>query len=319
MNKIINLYQTFFSSRENNIAEDMIRKFIQKAEQDGNLAFDSDVIRQYIKDPRFVEKKIISDILRIEKIDLDIDYFSLYKKQMNASSITSGRDKAIVVDELWSYTALSFFLTIFSLIYDHGEKNFTRCIKNCFVMLDLQGKRHQIGVHNLKDINLMISLPRNIINLVLDSFWTAWTFMIGHELYHLTVKSSSVSALQEEMDADAYGYKVLITMMEAQKQENISKEICIFYEDYYLSPIMLFEYFRFLDLYRVMCNEKIEYIDYPSPQQRQEQIFNLFDAYIPDTFNTKIGNELLNYFFDAVDQLQTQIILKKEKGKLDIF
>ena len=49
--------------------------------------------------------------------------------------------------------------------------------------------------------------------------------------------------LQEELDADAYGYKVLIGMIEAQKQKRMPTEIGIFYEDYYLSPIMLFEYY----------------------------------------------------------------------------
>lgn len=318
LNKVVNLYRVFFSSRENDRDEAAIRHFIQKAGQTGYMAFNPDVISQYIENPQFVERKIIDSVLEIEKIDFDVDYLSIYSRQMNASSTSVEEDKTIIVDELWSYTALSFFLTVFSLAYDKGIENFTRCIKNCFVLLDLQGQKHHIGVHNLKDIDIMISLPANIMNLAMDSFWTAWTFMIGHELYHLAAKNTETCSLQEELCADAYGYKVLIAMIDAQKQKRIPEEISVFYEDYYLSPIMLLEYFRFLDLYRSLCGKSVEYTNYPSPQQRQEEIFNLFDDYLPNTFDTTMGNEVLNHFLDAIDLLQEQIILKKERGKLNI-
>lgn len=317
MNKVINLYQAFFPSRERNRDEEAIRTFINRATQSGNSAFDVDVFAQYIENPKFVERKIIDSILKMEKIHLDIEYLSIYSQQMNATSASQEEDKAIIVDELWSYTALSFFLTIFSLAYDSGKENFTRCIKNCFVLLDLQGKHHRIGVHNQKDIEQMISLPEDIMHLAMDSFWTAWTFLIGHELYHLTAKDHAASDMQEELDADTYGYKILISMIEAQKGMHISEEIKIFYEDYYLVPIMLFEYFRFLDHYRSLCGEEVLYTHYPSPQQRQEHIFALFDHYLPDTFDTTTGNELLNIFLDAIDLLWEQITLKRTCGKLN--
>lgn len=317
MNKVINLYRTFYPSRENERDEDAVCSFVEKASQSGDSAFDSDVVSQYIENPLFVERKIIDSILDLENIHLDVEYLSVYSKQMNAAGASSEDDKAIVVDELWSYTALSFFLTVLSLAYDSGKENFTRCIKNCFVLLDLQGRKHEIGVHSLNDIEQMISLPANIMNLAMDSFWTAWTFMIGHELYHLTEKDDAGNGMQEELDADAYGYKVLIGMIEAQKRGFIPEEIRIFYEDYYLAPVMLFEYFRFLDQYRSLCGESAVYADYPSPQQRQEQIFNLFDDCIPDSFDTTMGNEVLNLFLDTSELLWKQIRLKKERGKLN--
>lgn len=315
VNKVINLYRAFFSSREKDADEDAVRSLIKEIR---NPSFDSDVIDQYIKDNQFVEQNIIHSILAVNHISLDVDYLSVYIRQMNVSAVTNQEDKAIIADELWSYTALSFFLTVFSLAYDNGRENFTRCIKNCFVMLDLQGQKHQIGIHNLKDIIQMISLPDNILNLAIDSYWTAWTFVIGHELYHLTSRNSISSVFQEELNADVYGYRILLSMIEAQKQKRIPKEIYVFYETYYLSPVMLFEYFRFLDLYRSMCSETVEYIHYPSPQQRQEQIFRLFDDCLPDTFDTEMGNEVLNHFLNAVDLLREQIVLKKERGKLEI-
>ncbi|MCI6995221.1 MAG: hypothetical protein MR936_00145 [Eubacterium sp.] len=317
MNKVTNLYRSFFQSRETDIDADLVYEFVKQVSQTDGSAFDLDVVSQYIENPQFVEQTIIESILETQNLDLDVNYLSVYTRQMNATGIALEEDKAVVVDELLTYTALSFFLTVFSLAYDSGIENFTRCIKNCIVLLDLQGKKHEIGVHSLKDIDLMISLPPNIIHLAMDSFWTAWTFIIGHELYHIKSKNSGTSSLQEELDADAYGYKVLIGMIEAQKQKRIPTEISIFYEDYYLSPVMLFEYYCFLDLYRSLCGETVEYTDYPSPQQRQEQLFCLFDS-IPDDFHTEVGNELLNHFLNVVEILKEQIVLKKKLSKLEI-
>ena len=317
MGKISNLYQTFFSSREKDKDEVFILDYIQKAIQSGSLAFDANVAKQYINNPQFIEQKIIDYILNMEKIHLDMEFLSIYREQMNATSVSYEENNAIILDELLTYTALSFFLTVFSLAYDSGMENFSRCIKNCFVLLDLQGQKHKIGVHSPNDIELMISLPTNIINLAMDSFWAVRTFMIGHELYHLTAKKHKTSGIQEELSADSYGYKILIKMIESQKMMNIPEQIKIFYEEYYLAPIMLFEYFRFLDHYRSLCGEKVLYIDYPSPQQRQEHIFSLFDDYVPDTFDTTTGNEILNLFLDTTDLLLEQISLKKERGKLD--
>lgn len=316
MNKMTNLYRMFFPSRENDRDEDEIRAFVQKEIQAGNSALNDAAVSQYMENPQFVEHKILNCILEIEKLAIDLEYLSIYRGEMNASSSSCEDDGAIILDELWSYTTLSFFLTVFSLAHDSGRENFSRCIKNCFVLLDLQGQKHKIGVHNADDVKQMASLPANIMDLAMDCFWIAWTFVIGHELYHLTAKDHDASSIQEELKADAYGYKILIDMIEAQKQGKIPEEIHIFYEDYYLAPVMLFEYFLFLDQYRSLCGEKVEYTGYPSPQQRQEQIWALFDEYLPDTFDTTPGNELLNHFLDAEDLLREQITLKKERGKL---
>ena len=109
------------------------------------------MVSQYIENLQFVEQKIIESILETQNLDLDVDYLSVYIRKMNATGTVLEEDKAVVVDELLTYTVLSFFLTVFSLAYDSGRENFTRCIKNCIVLLDLQGKKHKIGVHSLKD------------------------------------------------------------------------------------------------------------------------------------------------------------------------
>lgn len=96
---------------------------------------------------------------------------------MNASAIKAENDKVIFVDELLMYTALSYFLTVFSHAYDHREQNTKRCMNSLLALLQIQGKERTIGARNLQDILEMITLPRNVLDLAMDCFWSAWTFM----------------------------------------------------------------------------------------------------------------------------------------------
>lgn len=82
-------------------------------------------------------------------IELDMKYISLYARQMNASATKAENDKVIFVDELLMYTALSYFLTVFSHAYDHREQNTKRCMNSLLDLLQIQGKERTIGARNL--------------------------------------------------------------------------------------------------------------------------------------------------------------------------
>lgn len=85
-------------------------------------------------------------------IELDMEYISLYARQMNASATKAENDKVIFVDELLMYTALSYFLTVFSHAYDHREQNTKRCMNSFLDLLHIQGKERTIGARNLQDV-----------------------------------------------------------------------------------------------------------------------------------------------------------------------
>lgn len=85
-------------------------------------------------------------------IELDMEYISLYARQMNASATKAENDKVIFVDELLMYTALSYFLTVFSHAYDHREQNMKRCMNSFLDLLQVQGKERTTGVRNLQDV-----------------------------------------------------------------------------------------------------------------------------------------------------------------------
>lgn len=299
----------FFKSKESDRDEALIWNFINKMIDDDNTPYDSTVVDHYLNDPQFVEKAIIEYILNMERLDVNMEYLSLYVKQMNASAVKEGADKIIIMDELLTYTTLSFFLTVYSYAYDDSQDNTERCIQNMYSILENQGKRHKIAVHNIADIIEMISLPKNIINLAMDTFWNAWTFIIGHELFHLSI-SSEMTEIQEEYEADVYGYQILLHMIERQKKEEVPENIRVYFENMYLAPVMLFQYFAMMDEYRKLSGNSIEYTNHPSPENRQNHILEMFETDVPDDFETDEGNEILNIFLESLEYLKTKVYQK---------
>ena len=111
---------------------------------------------------------------------------------------------------------------------------------------------------------------------------------VGHEIYHLIT---------------------------AQKTGDMPEEIKGFDENIYLSPVILFEYFDLLDEYGALTGKAVSSADHPSPRERQEHIFDLFDE-IPKELITEEGNEVFNTFFDSADRLKN-ITLQQLSSSVD--
>lgn len=325
MNRAEEYYRSFFESLNVEMDEDEIAGVLHRIDQrnvtdSDQSTFDFEILHRMGNEPLIIEQKIIDALIEVENLNFDLAFVSIYANQMNAASASLGKDQAIVVDELFAYTLIKFFLTVFALSYDKSSENFGRCIGSCFELLDLQGRKHLIGEGDHDEHELMISLPENVLGHAANSFWIALTFLMGHEIYHVQAKKTddkSTDGIQDELAADTYGYKILIDMIQAQKENRIPTDIQIFYETYYLVPVMVFEYFAFLDFYRDLCGETYSYTTYPVPGERIENIFSLFDD-IPDDFDTYLGNELLNNFYESIDLLKEQIEIKKRLGKLEV-
>ena len=264
-----------------------------------------------------VEKNIIKYILLLENEDMSPEYLSLYSGKMNSSTIKAD-NSIIIFDELLQYTIMSFYLMIFSLACNNSNENFQRCFKNCVVLLDLQGNKNEIGTHNLKEMFEMCKLPKSILDLAMDAYWVSWTFVFAHEFYHAKC-TGKTSPLQEEVDADKSAYMILLHLIMAQKNAKIPDDMKVFHEYLYLAPLMLMEYFKLLDFYNSLFGKAIDYTDHPTPEIRQEKLFDMFDDYIPESFDTTIGNDLYNSFLDQIDVLKEQLEIKKKNGKLDFL
>ena len=304
-NKLMDFYKLFFKSRELECDKTWIRKFLNQNMTKEDTVYDMAIVDQYMNDPQFVEKAIMKNILDTEKLDMNIEYLSLYLKQMNAFAVKKSEDRVIIMDELLTYTTLSFFLTVFSYAYDSSYENERRCVKNLYSVLEMQGNRHKIKVHNTADILKMITLPSNVLNLATDVCWNVWTFIIGHELFHM-LSDGKMSEIHEENEADAFGYRILLHMIEIQRRGEMPEETKVYFENMYLTPVMLFQYFSMLDEYSELLGKPIDYRNHPSPEERQDHIFKMFETDVPDDFDTVEGNEILNIFLESLEILKAK-------------
>ena len=297
------LYHTFYSSRENQRDESAIRTLLSNASKQKNSPFDYSVIDRYINNPHFIEQEIIQYICNIENVTLDVEYLSLYTRNLNATAIRAQQEAAIFVDELLVYSCLTFFLTIYS--YSYTKKHYKFHCKCLRALVEEQGQQHKIDSSCSFGLEFL-KLPENVIHLAMDSYWVAWTFMIGHELYHLRSKSSTPPK-EEEFAADRYGYSLVIHLMSLQKQGKVPAHLCVFYNHLYLVPVMLFRYFDLVENFMQQSRQTISRMEHPAPKDREDQVFSLFDTVIPNDFDTTIGNDLLNSFLDSLESLANGI------------
>ena len=179
----------------------------------------------------------------------------------------------------------------------------------------MQNGRREIGTHNEKQLYEMSVLPKNLMNTAMDNYWTIWTFLMGHELYH-AIHSDDREGKATELRADQYAYRLLIKLIMKQKNNEIPKELEVFWEDQYLSPVILFEMFRLFDVYAELRGRPAVYRDHPTPQERQENIFSMFKDDVPEEMNTEEGNRVLNLVLNSSEYAEDWLRYKISKGKL---
>ena len=161
----------------------------------------------------------------------------------------------------------------------------------------------------------MSLLPENLMHTAMDNYWTIWTFLIGHELYH-AIHPEDRNGKDTELRADQYAYRLLINLIMQQKKNEVPEELQVFWEDQYLSPIILFEMFRLFDVYSELKGKEIVYQDHPTPKERQDNIFSMFKDDIPEEMNTEEGNKVLNLILNSSEYAEDWLRYKISKGKL---
>ena len=188
-------------------------------------------------------------------------------------------------------------------------------MKNFYVIEDLQRRQHQFGTHNQEQLYRMSMLPENLIHTAMDNYWTIWTFVVGHELYHL-MNPEDQEGKKTEFRADRYAYQLLIKLIMKQKAGEIPEQLRVFYECQYLAPAILFEMFRLFDVYSELRCLEVNLSSHPAPIERQKNILELSDTDVPEEMETKDGNLLLNCILDSSEMAENWLRDKIRKGKL---
>lgn len=273
-----------------------VQLFVEMLKRHKIDVVDENVLDCAYENEDYVDEKMLSLILKTLKIDEPIQYIPRYMRSMNA--FRAGGTAVVVVDELLEYTVLSFLFTMYSLANDGSEDNVIRCMKNFYVLEDLQNGRREIGTHNEKQLYEMSVLPENLMNTAMDNYWTIWTFLMGHELYH-AIHPDDREGKATELRADQYAYRLLIKLIMKQKNNEIPKELAVFWENQYLSPVILFEMLRLFDVYAELRGKPVVYQEHPTPQERQDNIFSMFENDVPEEMDTEEGNRVLNLVLNS--------------------
>lgn len=300
---------------ERNIEEgrESVRMFVEMLKKRKINVIDEAILNRAYEEEDYVDEKMLGLVLKALKIDEPVQYIPRYIRNMNA--FYANGTKVVVVDELLEYTLISFLFTMYSLENNRSEENVTRCMKNFYVLEDLQNGKREIGTHNETQLYEMSLLPENLMHTAMDNYWTIWTFLIGHELYH-AIHPEDRNGKDTELRADQYAYRLLINLIMQQKKNEVPEELQVFWEDQYLSPIILFEMFRLFDVYSELKGKEIVYQDHPTPKERQDNIFSMFKDDIPEEMNTEEGNKVLNLILNSSEYAEDWLRYKISKGKL---
>ena len=155
-----------------------VRMFVEMLKKRKINVIDEAILNRAYEEEDYVDEKMLGLVLKAEPVQ----YIPRYIRNMNA--FHANGTKVVVVDELLEYTLISFLFTMYSLENNRSEENVTRCMKNFYVLEDLQNGKREIGTHNETQLYEMSLLPENLMHTAMDNYWTIWTFLIGHELYH---------------------------------------------------------------------------------------------------------------------------------------
>lgn len=215
---------------------------------------------------------------------------------------------------------MAFFLVIFkwSKEFDNLE-----VYSNCFTyLLFIMNDVSILGdIPNEKSNEMLLQIidgDTQIMNLASSCYWTVVIFSLAHEVAHsyfASIGEKFPNRKKEEFEADAVAYDIVLKIIiDCSRKGEVNRII----EDYaYLSPVMYMQYFNlFYYTDRVLYNRMIMTNTHPLPNERICHLFAIANDDKYD-FDTENGNHLYAGFLDAYDEYRTQLLIKKERGKLD--
>ena len=230
------------------------------------------------------------------------------------------REQFVHIDELFESSIMSFFLVIFKWSKEFEDPEI---YGNCFLyLLFIMNDVSILGdIPNEKSNEALLQIIQGdaqIMNLASSCYWTVVIFSLAHELAHSYFAYTGRKFLnkrKEEFEADAIAYDIVLKIIIDQGKLEKDKKII---EEYnYLAPVM---YMQFFDLFyytdRVLYNKKITTDTHPLPKDRISHLFAIANDDRYD-FDTTEGNHLYGGFLDVYDEYRTQLLLKKQRSKLN--
>ena len=263
--------------------------------------FDKSIAAICHEDPLYIERKILNHVVKSFHIKAHFEYLTGVSGRNNAFVYkkTDGTASGLFLDEILDLSIMEAFLTVWAVVYKPEQIRFCKW-KWEHLLNTIAGK--ETDRSDNKNVILETDMSDLSITQALDMYWSAWTFVVGHEIYHI-INRDELSTREEEFQADRFGFQVLIRFIQEQKAGILPEGLDCYYEEFYLVPCMLMYFFMTLDKYRTVTIPYGNTDTHPSPEERMQHIIDLFDVDVPEDMDTTNGNAFLATFLDAVDQL----------------
>ena len=265
--------------------------------------FDDAFVDKWLRDPLYIERLILKHIVETCELSVYFEYLVVNWHECNALSYIrrDGTPSSLVFDKVLDLSIMEVLLTVWAAEYK--QECWDLCQKHLKVLIGQKLAKRVITSDDRMDIIRATQMPDRAVQQAFGMYWAAWTFMVGHELFHIANRED-LSTREEEFRADRFGFQVLVKLIEEQKAGTIPEELDCYYEEYYLVPCMLMYIFSAMDRFKAGPLEYGRDDQHPSPEERMQAIIDLYDlGDIPDDMDTTNGNAFLTTFLDRFDEL----------------
>ena len=156
------------------------------------------------------------------------------------------------------------------------------------------------------------------VQFIEDTYWNVLAFAIGHEIAHIYMNKTGIASgdlWEQEYQADAMGYGIILNLIEGKYPDIRSPFRAAFHDYLYTAPMVTFLFYEDLAYMSYwLFGEKADG-SHPHFDDRITRMIQVSEAE-KYTFDTKLGNDVLNCFWDISDRFREELLYKLKNGKL---
>ena len=156
------------------------------------------------------------------------------------------------------------------------------------------------------------------VQFIEDAYWNVLAFAIGHEIAHIYIRERGIGSSDPwelEYQADAIGYGIILNLIEGKYPDIQSPFRAAFHDYLYTTPMVTFLFYGDLAYMSYwLFGEKADG-GHPHFEDRINRMIKVSEAE-KYTFDTKLGNDVLNSFWDISDRFREELFYKLKNGKL---
>lgn len=274
------------------------------------------------KDSQYIEETILKQItetLSETESFTGCNYFTAITNSLSAN-VRDGSSNIIVVDELISCGLTEFYTIVLQWSIDlRDEKIYRYAFRQLIYLLDMEFTKKGLGTISIEDdAEWLHSLNENAMTIASDCYWVSWSFIVLHEIGHLVLGHTKIPYnVNQEYEADEFAYKMIINLI--KKFRCSSSDLMSVFQQYTCyAPMMLFDFYRIINMYQGVVYPELKSPFNPDPQSRIDQLITLINE---ESFDDSpeidiLGIDVYNNYLDVLDYFWEQFIIKYKKGKL---